>query len=172
MCVCLSLSLSCASLIVKSFASCIQQLSGSNQRLSRHTSTHSNPNLVPRCVPKLVSFCAVSHTRLPRWEKTTLKGMKQPRAGIFLIPISHPPLGLGTLRHRNNNLGCQSGGSRQQRMESRGRTLREGGGRFKGMNECGNVELVQESPARLAPRGVNALYRTETLTALLICSAR
>lgn len=54
---------------------------------------------------------------------------------------------------------------------------REEGGRFKGMNECGNVRLLMLSYCRILvpdpfPEGGNALYRTGTLTGLLICRAR
>lgn len=54
----------------------------------------------PEVRSQAVLFCAVlTHVC---WEKTTLKGMKQPETEFFLIPIRHPPLGLGTLRHGNN----------------------------------------------------------------------
>lgn len=100
------------SLIVKYSASCVQ--------------TSSNLTTLPRPV-------LLSHTS---GKETTLKGTKAARAGNFLIPISHPPLArVGTLCHGNRNLSCQSEGGDGRRH---GDGHRE---RFKGMNECGNVEL-------------------------------
>lgn len=92
-CVCLSIS-SCVSLIVKSFASCVQQLSGSNQRLPRRTSTHSNPNLVLRCVPKLFCFVLFSHTSA-LLGKDHLKRHEAARDGIFFDPYQAPSTGPG-----------------------------------------------------------------------------
>lgn len=165
----------CNNLIVKSFASCVSndqaQTSG-----SLCTSTHSQPALhclILGCVPKLHRSVLFSHTSA-RLEKDHLKRNEAARARIFWS--------LSATLHRHRHT------SRQQprlpiRREHTGDgelvtdTERVGGrggrkGRFKAMNECGNAELVQESPARLTPWGVNALYRTETLTAPLICRAR
>ncbi|KAI3366659.1 hypothetical protein L3Q82_009337, partial [Scortum barcoo] len=44
----------------------------------------------------------------------------------------------------------QEGGT--QRMREPGTDVGRMGGGWRGMNECGNVEPVQGSPARLAPR--------------------
>lgn len=145
---------------MKSFASCVSS-SHAQTIGSLCTSTH---NQIPTCTtlpsPEVRSqatlFCNVHTHFCPVGKKTALKGTKQPEPEFF-DHYQPPSTGPGTLCHGNNNPSCQSGGSRQRGWRAgdghceRGRERREERERFKVMNECGKVELVQESPARVPP---------------------